>query len=62
MLSSDVCVCVCPQDEYVHFLRQSHEEALKEEERRFRFLAEKHCGLMQSIGHLVNKVHHSLWN
>lgn len=49
--------CVYPQDEYVQFLRQSHEEALKEEERRYRFLAEKHCGLIQSIAHLMNKVY-----
>lgn len=50
---------VYPQDsgEYVQFLRKSHAEALKEEERRHRFLAEKHCGLIQSIGHLMNKVH-----
>ncbi|XP_071754595.1 BAR/IMD domain-containing adapter protein 2-like 2 [Centroberyx gerrardi] len=41
--------------EYVHFLRESHNEALKEEERRYRFLAEKHCGLTQSIVSLMNK-------
>ncbi|XP_071378822.1 LOW QUALITY PROTEIN: BAR/IMD domain-containing adapter protein 2-like 2 [Centroberyx affinis] len=41
--------------EYVHFLRESHDEALKEEERRYRFLAEKHCGLTQSIVSLMNK-------
>ncbi|XP_026209235.1 brain-specific angiogenesis inhibitor 1-associated protein 2-like protein 2 [Anabas testudineus] len=51
---------VYPQDEYVQFLRQSHEEALKEEERRYRFLAEKHCGLIQSIAHLMNKTVGSL--
>lgn len=47
-----------PQDssEYVQFLRESHGEALKEEERRYRFLAEKHCSLIQSITHLMNKV------
>lgn len=50
---------VYPQDsgEYVQFLRKSHADALKEEERRHRFLAEKHCGLIQSIAHLMNKVH-----
>ncbi|XP_018523260.1 brain-specific angiogenesis inhibitor 1-associated protein 2-like protein 2 [Lates calcarifer] len=45
---------------YVHFLRESHGEALKEEERRYRFLAEKHCGLVQSIAHLMNKIGGSL--
>ncbi|XP_037544790.1 brain-specific angiogenesis inhibitor 1-associated protein 2-like protein 2 [Nematolebias whitei] len=42
--------------EYVHFLRESHREALDEEERRYRFLAEKHCGLIQSIAQLMNKI------
>ncbi|KAM7386536.1 hypothetical protein PAMA_009238 [Pampus argenteus] len=46
--------------EYVQFLRESHGEALKEEERRYRFLAEKHCGLIQSITHLMNKTGGSL--
>uniref|UniRef100_A0A3Q2QD29 BAR/IMD domain containing adaptor protein 2 like 2a n=1 Tax=Fundulus heteroclitus TaxID=8078 RepID=A0A3Q2QD29_FUNHE len=41
--------------EHEHFLRESHREALEEEARRYRFLAEKHCGLMQSIGQLMNK-------
>ncbi|KAM4716416.1 BAR/IMD domain-containing adapter protein 2-like 2 [Anableps anableps] len=41
--------------EYLQFLKESHREALEEEERRYRFLAEKHCGLIQSIGHLMNK-------
>lgn len=47
-----------PQDcsEYVQFLRRSHDEALKEEERRHRFLAEKHCSLIQSIASLMDKV------
>jgi hypothetical protein len=49
-------VCVRPQDEYIHFLRDSQHEALMEEERRYRFLAEKHCGLTQSIVYLMNKV------
>ncbi|CDQ72163.1 unnamed protein product [Oncorhynchus mykiss] len=44
------------QDEYIHFLRDSQREALMEEERRYRFLAEKHCGLTQSIVYLMNKV------
>ncbi|XP_036795630.1 brain-specific angiogenesis inhibitor 1-associated protein 2-like protein 2 [Oncorhynchus mykiss] len=43
------------QDEYIHFLRDSQREALMEEERRYRFLAEKHCGLTQSIVYLMNK-------
>nr|XP_046186133.1 brain-specific angiogenesis inhibitor 1-associated protein 2-like protein 2 isoform X1 [Oncorhynchus gorbuscha] len=43
------------QDEYIHFLRDSQHEALMEEERRYRFLAEKHCGLTQSIVYLMNK-------
>ncbi|XP_051570577.1 brain-specific angiogenesis inhibitor 1-associated protein 2-like protein 2 isoform X2 [Myxocyprinus asiaticus] len=53
-----------PQDgsEYVHFLRESQKEALKEEERRYRFLAEKHCGLTQSIAYLMNKTGDSLKN
>lgn len=46
--------------EYVQFLRMRHGEALKEEQRRHRFLAEKHCGLMQSIAHLMNKTGASL--
>ncbi|XP_026853863.2 brain-specific angiogenesis inhibitor 1-associated protein 2-like protein 2 [Electrophorus electricus] len=41
--------------EYVQFLRESQREALKEQERRYRFLAEKHCGLTQSIVYLINK-------
>ncbi|KAL4647832.1 brain-specific angiogenesis inhibitor 1-associated protein 2-like protein 2 [Arapaima gigas] len=41
--------------EYMQFLTQSHHEALKEEERRYRFLAEKHCGLTQSLLYLINK-------
>ncbi|XP_031723571.1 brain-specific angiogenesis inhibitor 1-associated protein 2-like protein 2 isoform X1 [Anarrhichthys ocellatus] len=41
--------------QYMKFLRESHNEALKEEERRYRFLSEKHCGLIQSIAHLMNK-------
>ncbi|XP_041865620.1 brain-specific angiogenesis inhibitor 1-associated protein 2-like protein 2 [Melanotaenia boesemani] len=41
--------------EYVQFLRESYGEALKEEERRYRFLAEKHCGLIQSVARLMNK-------
>ncbi|XP_051994803.1 brain-specific angiogenesis inhibitor 1-associated protein 2-like protein 2 [Xyrauchen texanus] len=53
-----------PQDcsEYVHFLRESQNEALKEEERRYRFLVEKHCGLTQSIAYLMNKTWGSLQN
>ncbi len=48
-----------PQDrsEHMQFLRDSHSEALKEKERRHRFLAEKHCGLIQSIARLINKVY-----
>jgi len=38
------------------YLRQSQQEILKEEERRYRFLAEKHCGLTQSLLFLINKV------
>lgn len=70
--SALMCGCPCivfictdyvyPQDcsEYVQFLRESHSEALKEEERRHRFLAEKHCGLIQSIAQLMNKVYNLL--
>lgn len=39
------------------YLRQSQQEILKEEERRYRFLAEKHCGLTQSLLFLINKVY-----
>lgn len=39
------------------YLRQSQWEILKEEERRYRYLAEKHCGLTQSLLFLINKVH-----
>lgn len=66
----DKCVCskracskclkyVHPQDkaEYLQFLRKSHAEALEEENRRHRFLAEKHCSLVQSIGQIINKVY-----
>ncbi|XP_062840839.1 brain-specific angiogenesis inhibitor 1-associated protein 2-like protein 2 [Trichomycterus rosablanca] len=41
--------------EHLLFLRESQKEALKEQERRYRFLAEKHCGLTQSIVYLMNK-------
>ncbi|XP_035812805.2 brain-specific angiogenesis inhibitor 1-associated protein 2-like protein 2 isoform X2 [Amphiprion ocellaris] len=41
--------------EYVQFLRESHSQALVEEERRYRFLAEKHCNLIQTIAQLMNK-------
>ncbi|KAJ3615170.1 hypothetical protein NHX12_018738 [Muraenolepis orangiensis] len=41
--------------EYMQYLRQSQQEILKEEERRYRFLAEKHCGLSQSLLFLINK-------
>ncbi|XP_039543228.1 brain-specific angiogenesis inhibitor 1-associated protein 2-like protein 2 isoform X1 [Pimephales promelas] len=53
-----------PQDgsEYVHFLRECQKDALKEEERRYRFLAEKHCGLTQSIAYLMNKTGGGLQN
>ncbi|XP_049925194.1 brain-specific angiogenesis inhibitor 1-associated protein 2-like protein 2 [Epinephelus moara] len=46
--------------EYMQFLRESHCEALKEEERRYRFLSEKHCGLIQSFAHLMDKTGGSL--
>ncbi|XP_074486949.1 BAR/IMD domain-containing adapter protein 2-like 2 [Sebastes fasciatus] len=46
--------------EYMLYLRQSQQEILKEEERRYRFLAEKHCGLTQSLLFLINKTGTSL--
>ncbi|XP_064171143.1 brain-specific angiogenesis inhibitor 1-associated protein 2-like protein 2 isoform X1 [Anguilla rostrata] len=46
--------------DYVQFLRYSQRDALQEEERRYRFLAEKHCGLTQSILYLMNKTGGSL--
>ena len=48
--------CVQENSEYMQYLRQSQQEILKEEERRYRFLAEKHCGLSQSLLFLINKV------
>ncbi|KAM9784578.1 brain-specific angiogenesis inhibitor 1-associated protein 2-like protein 2 isoform X1 [Syngnathus typhle] len=41
--------------EHLQFLQESHSEVLKEEERRYRFLAEKHCGLIQSFSRLMTK-------
>ncbi|XP_066563234.1 BAR/IMD domain-containing adapter protein 2-like 2 isoform X2 [Amia ocellicauda] len=41
--------------EALQYLRQSQRAALREEERRYRFLAEKHCGLAQSLLYLLNK-------
>ncbi|XP_054459644.1 brain-specific angiogenesis inhibitor 1-associated protein 2-like protein 2 [Anoplopoma fimbria] len=46
--------------EYMLYLRQSQQEILKEEERRYRFLAEKHCGLTQSLLFLITKTGASL--
>lgn len=46
--------------EYMQYLKQSQQEILKEEERRYRFLAEKHCGLTQSLLFLINKTGSSL--
>lgn len=50
---------VHPQDkaEYLQFLRKSQAGALEEENRRYRFLAEKNCSLIQSIAQIMNKVH-----
>ncbi|XP_034046095.1 brain-specific angiogenesis inhibitor 1-associated protein 2-like protein 2 isoform X2 [Thalassophryne amazonica] len=38
------------------FLKQCHADALKEEERRYRFLAEKHCGMIESTVCLMDKM------
>ncbi|XP_060767235.1 brain-specific angiogenesis inhibitor 1-associated protein 2-like protein 2 isoform X2 [Neoarius graeffei] len=46
--------------EYMLYLRQSQHEILKEEERRYRFLTEKHCGLAQSLSFLLSKTGVSL--
>ncbi|RVE75891.1 hypothetical protein OJAV_G00003180 [Oryzias javanicus] len=46
--------------DYMLYLRQSQQEILKEEQRRYRFLAEKHCGLAQSLLFLINKTGVSL--
>ncbi|TRY96986.1 hypothetical protein DNTS_001426 [Danionella cerebrum] len=46
--------------EYMQYLRQSQHEILKEEERRYRFLAEKHSGLTQSLLYFINKTGVSL--
>ncbi|XP_031667487.1 brain-specific angiogenesis inhibitor 1-associated protein 2-like protein 2 isoform X2 [Oncorhynchus kisutch] len=46
--------------EYMQYLRQSQHDIMKEEERRYRFLAEKHCGLTQSLLFLINKTGASL--
>lgn len=48
--------CLQENSDYILYLRQSQQGILKEEERRYRFLAEKHCGLTQSLLFLVNKV------
>ncbi|KAK1146850.1 brain-specific angiogenesis inhibitor 1-associated protein 2-like protein 2, partial [Acipenser oxyrinchus oxyrinchus] len=37
------------------FLRDSVQEAQREEQRRYRFVAEKHCGLSQSLLYLLSK-------
>ncbi|XP_008328385.1 brain-specific angiogenesis inhibitor 1-associated protein 2-like protein 2 [Cynoglossus semilaevis] len=42
--------------DYLQFLKESNAEAVEEEERRYRFLAEKHCGLMQSVAILMTKM------
>ncbi|KAK6471584.1 brain-specific angiogenesis inhibitor 1-associated protein 2-like protein 2 [Huso huso] len=44
------------QGEVQGFLRDSVQEAEREEQRRYRFLAEKHCGLSQSLLYLLSKV------
>ncbi|KAK1802386.1 hypothetical protein P4O66_022040, partial [Electrophorus voltai] len=46
--------------EYMQYLRQSQHEILREEERRYRFLTEKHCGLSHSLLYLLNKTVASL--
>ncbi|KAG9261153.1 brain-specific angiogenesis inhibitor 1-associated protein 2-like protein 2 [Astyanax mexicanus] len=46
--------------EYMQYLRQSQHEILREEERRYRFLAEKHCGLTHTLLFLINKTGVSL--
>ncbi|KAK0133568.1 Brain-specific angiogenesis inhibitor 1-associated protein 2-like protein 2 [Merluccius polli] len=43
------------QDECEYLVRQSHSKALKEEERRYRFLAEKHCDVTHAIAQVMNK-------
>ncbi|XP_014846966.1 PREDICTED: brain-specific angiogenesis inhibitor 1-associated protein 2-like protein 2 isoform X1 [Poecilia mexicana] len=49
-------ICTVHPQEYLQFLKESHQEALQEEDRRYRFLAEKHCGLVQSLGLIMNKM------
>uniref|UniRef100_A0A087XJB9 BAR/IMD domain containing adaptor protein 2 like 2a n=1 Tax=Poecilia formosa TaxID=48698 RepID=A0A087XJB9_POEFO len=49
-------ICTVRPQEYLQFLKESHQEALQEEDRRYRFLAEKHCGLVQSLGLIMNKM------
>ncbi|KAM8824469.1 BAR/IMD domain-containing adapter protein 2-like 2 [Synchiropus picturatus] len=46
--------------EYVTFLRESHSDALREQERRYRFVAEKHCGLIHTVTSLMDKTGASL--
>lgn len=41
--------------EHVQFFRESHGQALKEEERRYRFVAEKHSNLVLSFANIMNK-------
>uniref|UniRef100_G3Q8K9 BAR/IMD domain containing adaptor protein 2 like 2b n=1 Tax=Gasterosteus aculeatus TaxID=69293 RepID=G3Q8K9_GASAC len=56
LLTANSSPTVTPENtEYMTYLRQSQQEILKEEERRYRFLAEKHCGLTQSLLFLINK-------
>ncbi|KAK7929567.1 hypothetical protein WMY93_005962 [Mugilogobius chulae] len=48
------------KSDYMQFLRQSQQEILTEEERRYRFVAEKHCALTQSLLFLMMKTGSSL--
>ncbi|KAJ3601478.1 hypothetical protein NHX12_032446 [Muraenolepis orangiensis] len=42
-------------DECEYLVRRSHGDALKEEERRYRFLAEKHCDVTHAAAQVMNK-------
>ncbi|XP_072318775.1 BAR/IMD domain-containing adapter protein 2-like 2 [Eucyclogobius newberryi] len=48
------------KSDYMQLLRQSQQDILKEEERRYRFVAEKHCALTQSLLFLMMKTGSSL--
>ena len=51
-----VRVFVSTQSECEYLVRRSYSDALQEEERRYRFLAEKHCDVGHAVAQVMNKV------